>query len=145
MDKNVYDIFIVTKKGDKIYECINKVDMSQLDSKYKKIESVKEIVYVYNNLTLTIDLNKNTRKCFINEDISTKIFENKLINNKSIQETNISSFPFIDKYHDIVERTRVVYENGINIITEKSKSSNEYVSFIRVSNKNEVNNILNIT
>lgn len=146
MHKNIIDIFNVNKKSINIFECSDFANLNYINNNYKKITDMSYNVYIYNNLFLIINTNDNSKKCESIENIENKIVNGKIISKSIIKELDINSFPFIDKYHDIIKRQITLYQNGISIVNEISESgkSGKSVTFIRIeNNQNEFDKIIN--
>ena len=142
MQKNIVDIFHIKKKGNNILECNNFTKLNNIANNYKKVSDITQKVYVYNNLYLIINLNDNGKKCELIENYENKINGDLLISKMTMKELDLNSFPFIDKYHDIIERYTIEYQNGISIIKEISSKSKETITFVRVESQ-EVDKIIN--
>lgn len=132
---DIVDIISIKEKCNNVFECTNSIKFIDDINNYKKIyESIYQI-YVYNNLYLSIDLNNNNKKCELVENYENKIIKNVIIIKSLVKEVDVTCFPFIDKYHDVVKRYITSYQNGINIIKEVSNETKESVTFVRVNNK----------
>lgn len=95
------DIFKVNKVGNKVYQ----TSKPSFKNNCKKISSETETVYIYKNLQLSIDKSGNK---ICNQVIpkETKTLNNNIIVRKyELKHTPISSFPFLDKYDDCVDRS----------------------------------------
>jgi len=153
MEKTYTDIFKIIKESKKnkssnnIFKCDN-LKINNLTNKFKKIGEVIYKVYIHNDLQLSI--NNSDKICELVTLIDYKILgslSDFIVIDSSVKKLPINSFPFIDNYHDIVERYIILYQNDINIIKETSLSSNESVIFIRINgnkSNDEIKNIINL-
>jgi hypothetical protein len=148
MHKNVIDIvdiISIKEKGNNIFECTNSIKFIDNINNYKKISESTYQVYVYNNLYLLVDLNNNNKKCELVENYENKIIKNMIIIKSLIKEVDMTCFPFIDKYHDIIVRHVTSYQNGVSIMKEISNETKESVTFIRINNKEiDIDKLINV-
>lgn len=150
MKTNITDIFLINSKTSKIIECKN-INPLNISNKFKKVYESTHKIYVKNNMMLLVD-SKNNKYCEIVEYESNKLVNNNLLVNSTIKSIPLCSFPFIDKYDDIIQRYTITYTNtnnnihnnkynytqqNIHIISETNAKSNDAIVFIRLDNHNE--------
>lgn len=137
MQKNIMhvtDIFLVNKIGSNILKCNSNIKLANITKEFKKLSEMEHKVYLYNNITLMVDVKDNNKICESVEYVNNKLVGNKLLVTSAIKKLQIYSFPFIDKYNDVVNRHIITYQNGISIIKETNLKSNESILFIRIDN-----------
>ena len=115
--------------------------------KLSKVSTQKYMVYKYKNLNLIVN-DKNEKECTKLENVGYKIMDNILINYYKETPIAVTSFPFINNYDSIIEKTVMIYNynnKSLMFVKEKDvkgkdvkekdvKESTSYISYIKVNN-----------
>lgn len=134
-----YDIYFINKLGDNIFEILESPNKNL--KKCNKIANMHQIVYIYNNMQLIVNNDKQKRCIQINKlDNKLISFNNKnlIIDNYETLNMELECFPFISKYDDILNRNTDIYkcnEITFEYITE-TNSKNVVISYLKIKKDN---------
>lgn len=142
MQKNVTDIYLIEKTdSSNVFKCKNPI-ISKIGNKFKKISEVSYKIYLHNDMLLMINQSDNKKSCESYKYVNKNLSDNVLMIDYVINQKSIYSVPFIGTYNDDFVRYITLYENGISVI--RDKYPNETILFIRLENKMELDNVLQL-
>lgn len=122
------DIFYVSRKSDHILTVLD------ADPKIKNLKKLKPkqknefTIYVFNNLNLIVNNKNKSRVCLKIENIESVVCNDYIFQVSKVIRMPLESFPIINSYDNIINRTITTYENNMCLIDEGD------VLYMRVDN-----------
>lgn len=123
--------FLNNEKSTKHVYTLNKKILDQLKN-MKMIRKEDYILYIYKNMYLLLKLSDKNKSCYRIENNNYDIKDNKMFVDTKISNIPISSFPLINNYHEVINRTIIKYDKNIEVIHDTINDNT--ISFIRIEN-----------
>lgn len=133
------DIFVIDRKSEHICDIISNNDIIKKIKTLKPKQRNDYTIYVHHNLYLIIDLKTKMKTCERIENIHTTITDDNIMYTTSkITKLSLESFPIINTYDAIFNRTVVIYENNVLLIQDDDGKTKNKTSFLRIENDTSV-------
>lgn len=133
------DIFVIDRKSDHICDIISNNDIIKKLKASKPKQRNDYIIYVHHNLHLIIDSKTKMKTCERIENTHTTITDDNIMYTTSkITKLPLESFPIINNYDAIFNRTVVVYESNVLLIQDDDGKTKNKISFLRSENDTNI-------
>lgn len=139
MSNNIINVFLTESNEDNIIK-LSDINPKIVFRGVRRTKPINEIIYVYQNLYMSVDTSTNKIKYECIETISADIDEqneNILCINACKKTVSQYCFPMINKYDDIITRTSSIYNNHIHVITDKYHKSGDKLVYLELPDDNK--------